>query len=195
MKYILYTILATALIFSSCKTKKIQEAKTTEVVEEAEIVEEVEEVVQKTKEEDSKFKTSIGEAVPQFTFEATDGKTYSMKDFKGKTVWLNFFATWCGPCLVEIPELNKLTVQYEDVVFISIGREHTVEELIPFAEKKKMTYIVGADPERAVYNLFADKYIPRNYLINKEGKIEHQEIGYNAEGFQKLVADMEKMIR
>lgn len=186
MKYLYYFLFISLFSLAACKAPKIIEAKP-----DSEPTIEIE----KTPDGDYKYKTSIGEAVPQFTFEAVDGKKYSMKDFKGKTVWLNFFATWCGPCLVEIPELNKLSEKHEDVIFISIGRDHTVEELIPFAENKKMTYLVGADPNKEIYSLFADKYIPRNYLINKKGKIVHQEIGYNAESFEELVHGLEKMIQ
>ncbi len=143
---------------------------------------------------ESSTKTEIGQKVPQVEFKATDGKTYSMKDFEGKVVWLNFFATWCGPCLVEIPELEKLSEKYPDVVFISIGRGHEVEDLIPFAEKKKMTYIVGADPDKEVYLQFADKYIPRNVIIDKEGNIKLQEIGYKEEDFKALVKHMEELL-
>lgn len=142
--------------------------------------------------EKRQFKTEIGKKTPDFTFEAIDGKTYSLKDFKGKTVWLNFFATWCGPCLVEIPELLKLSEKYEDVVFIGIGRGHTVEELKAFAESKNITYIVGADPDKKIFNLFADKYIPRNYLI-KKCKVKRQEVGYKKEEFEKLVEHLDEL--
>lgn len=140
------------------------------------------------------FKTEIGEKTPDFSFEAIDGKTYSLKDFKGKTVWLNFFATWCGPCLVEIPELLKLSEKYEDVVFIGIGRGHTVGELKTFAESKNITYIIGADPDKKIFNLFADKYIPRNYLIKKR-KIRQQEVGFKKEEFDVLVGHLEKLAK
>ncbi|MGK0388977.1 MAG: thiol-disulfide isomerase/thioredoxin [Maribacter sp.] len=143
-------------------------------------------------EEKRQFKTEIGNGTPDFTFEATDGKTYSLKDFKGKTVWLNFFATWCGPCLIEIPELIKLSEKYEDVVFIGIGRGHTVEELKAFAKLKNITYIVAADPDKKIFNLFADKYIPRNYLI-KKCKVKQQEVGYKKEEFEKLIEHLKEL--
>ena len=138
------------------------------------------------------FKTEVGEKTPDFTFEATDGKTYSLKDFKGKTVWLNFFTTWCRPCLTEIPGLIKLSEEYKDVVFIGIGRGHDVEELKAFAKSRNITYIIGADPDKKIFNIFADKYVPRNYLIKKH-KVKQQEVGYKKEKFEELAKRLEEL--
>lgn len=194
MKYLPSIILVLIFTFSACKSSKIQENSTATV--ETQTTKPVSKpkstpIVKPKPPKDERFKTDIGADIPDFSFAAIDGKTYNISDFKGKVVWLNFFATWCGPCLVEIPELNELSEENKDVVFISIGREHTVEELIPFAEKKEMTYIVGADPERNIFRLFGEKYIPRNYLIDKEGKIVEQRVGYNETTLKKLVAAME----
>lgn len=200
MKYLPSIIFLIIFSLSACKSKKIQESAPVVVEAPAPVPTPNPEPKPKPAPrpkpepyEDKRFKTTVGEAIPDFSFAATDGKTYNISDFKGKVVWLNFFATWCGPCLVEIPELNKLSDKHQDIVFISIGRDHTVEELIPFAEKKKMTYLVGADPGKSIFKLFGEKYIPRNYLIDKKGNIAHQKIGYNESTFKKFVSEMEAM--
>lgn len=186
MKYLFSIIITIPFLFFACKSTSTSTSESTSTSTTSTTT-----TTTSTTSKDDKFKTRVGEEVPQFSLKAIDGKTYSMKKFKGKTVWLNFFATWCGPCLEEIPELNKLAEKNEDVIFISIGRGHTTDELIPFAEKKNMTYIVAADPDKEIYNLFADKYIPRNYLINKKGKIIHQEYGYDKGSFKELVSIFE----
>jgi len=186
MKHLLFIAIISSFTILGCKPKEVLPASVEkpepELVETGKI------------EKEERFKTDIGAKVPDFSFKARDWKKYSMKKFKGKIVWLNFFATWCGPCLVEIPELNKLHEKHPDVVFISLARGQTIEELIPFAKEKKMEYIVGADPDKEVFTLFADKFIPRNYLIDKKGIIRQQEIGFDEEAFAHFVSDLEKIM-
>ena len=95
---------------------------------------------------------------------------------------LNFFATWCGPFKREMPELQKLHEKYQDnksFVLISVGREHSVEEVKKFAEENKLTFAFAADPQRETYKLFATGLIPRCYVIDRNGKIVLRTVGYN----------------
>ncbi|MEK6657188.1 MAG: redoxin domain-containing protein, partial [Nitrospirota bacterium] len=60
------------------------------------------------------FSLSIGETAPDFNLKDLEGKDVSLKDFKGKVVFINFWATWCSPCKKEFPELNKFYETYKD---------------------------------------------------------------------------------
>ena len=147
-------------------------------------------VAQETEDPNSFNLTKVGQTVPDFSFTSTDGKTYQMSDLKGKTVLLNFFATWCGPCMKEMPHLEaEIWKEFKDrdFVVLALGREHSMEEIKKFNDKKGFTFPIGPDPERKTYSKFFTKYIPRNVLVNKKGEIIYQEQGYTEEEFKELI--------
>ncbi|NOZ62864.1 MAG: TlpA family protein disulfide reductase [Calditrichaeota bacterium] len=143
-------------------------------------------------------RTKKGQQVPEFKVTTLAGKEVAINDLKGKVVLINFFATWCPPCKAEMPHLEKEIWQKyknrDDFFLISIGREHKAEELVKFKKQKGFTFPIAPDPKRGVYSLFAEKMIPRNYVIDKDGKIALQEIGYNEELFSQLKSTLENLL-
>lgn len=134
-------------------------------------------------------RTEIGQKVPQFSMRPLSSDSLSMDDLKGELILINFFATWCNPCMQEMPKLEKeIWQEYQDdgLQVYCVGREHTADELKKFVKKKNLTVPVVPDPEREIYSHFASKYIPRNIIIDQQGKIIFQEIGYNDEKLAKI---------
>jgi peroxiredoxin len=134
--------------------------------------------------------TKVGDKAPQFACRTIDGKTIDISKLQGKIIMINFFATWCGPCNIELPVLQKnIWEKYrnnQDFVLIILGREHSEKEVKEFVTKKNFTMPFAPDPGRAVFKLFASQSIPRNVIIGKDGKIIFQSIGYVEEEFKKI---------
>jgi peroxiredoxin len=131
-----------------------------------------------------------GDKAPSFICETLDGKIIDISKLQGKTILLNFFATWCPPCNRELPELQKNVwnkyMHNPDFVLIVLGREHSEREIRDFVQEKKYTMPFAPDPKREVFKLFASQSIPRNFIIGKNGKIIYQSIGYTKLEFSKM---------
>ena len=132
----------------------------------------------------------IGDQVPSFTFETSPGKTQNISEFRGKTVLITFFATWCGPCRKELPHIQaelfnkyKNNPNFELLIF---GREHSWAEVNKFKAENKFTMPFYPDPERKIFSKFAKQSIPRNFLISPEGKILFSTIGFEEKNFKSL---------
>lgn len=133
---------------------------------------------------------NVSDQVPAFEFEKSPGNKVSINDFKGKTILITFFATWCGPCRQELPHIQSdIFNKYKknsNFELIILGREHTWEEVTKFKESNKFSMPFYPDPERKVYAQFAGQYIPRNFLVSSEGKIIYTSIGFNEKEFDKM---------
>ncbi len=135
--------------------------------------------------------TKVGQDAPDFSFTTIEGKTYKLSELRGKTVLVVFFATWCAPCMKELPLIEKeIWNEYksrDNFTMIALGREHSMDEIKKFNEKKGFTFPLGPDPERKIYSKYFSYYIPRNVVISKEGKIIFQKQGYREVDAKNLV--------
>ena len=147
--------------------------------------------------EDGSTLTRPGQDAPPFRIDTTDGQTLTPASLKGKVVLINFFATWGGPCVAEMPELVKLRERFKDAPsfeMVAVGREHQPAEVTAFAEQHHLTFPVAADPSRSAYDLFARQYVPRNYVIDRTGKIIYQSVGFSAQEFTEMTAAIERAL-
>ncbi|MCH5689884.1 TlpA family protein disulfide reductase [Niabella sp. W65] len=140
-----------------------------------------------------------GDKVPAFTFEIEKGKTVSIADYKGKLVLINLFATWCPPCRKELPEMQKQVWEKhsknDKFALFVFGREENWDVLNPFKEKFKYTFPILPDVGRGVFGKFATQSIPRNILIDENGTIIYQSIGYEPAEFKKLIELIDKKLK
>jgi peroxiredoxin len=108
-----------------------------------------------------------------FVIKDMDGKDVNLAAFRGKVVLLNFWATWCGPCLQEIPEFVDLQARYRDqgLVIVGISVDDPIERLKPFAQEFRMNYPVLAGADRTdVQEAYGPMFgIPVSVLISRDG--------------------------
>jgi peroxiredoxin len=142
--------------------------------------------------------TKPGQQMPEIAWVTLDGQKFDRKALHGKVVLINFFATWCGPCMEEMPHLQKdifQKVKDKNFIMVAIGREHSEVELKEFRKKRELTIPIAADPERKIYGRFATQYIPRNYVIAADGKIAFQSVGFTEPEFKKILDVIDKELK
>ncbi|MBF0236565.1 MAG: TlpA family protein disulfide reductase [SAR324 cluster bacterium] len=114
-------------------------------------------------------------------FEGTlpDGTLVHLSDYKDKIVFLNFWATWCVPCLKELPDMEKLNQEFKDkgLVILAIGMGESTEKIQNFLQKKPFSMKFIADPEMQITQLYGVQNIPVTYLIHPGGEVFARAVG------------------
>ncbi len=113
-----------------------------------------------------------------FTLTDLQGKTWTLKDLKGKVVLVNFWATWCPPCRKEMPDLEALYNRFQDqgFVILAVSEDEETAKVAPFIAEQKITYPILLDPGNKVNNLFQVEGIPKSFVYDREGKLVAQSI-------------------
>lgn len=129
---------------------------------------------------------------PDFTLTDQYGNTHTLSDYKGKTVFLNFWATWCPPCKEEMPYIEEIYKEYgineEDVIILGVafpkmGGEKSVEGITKFLEDEGYTFPVVMDTSQELAYYYGISAFPTTFMINPEGNVE----GYLQGGMKKDV--------
>jgi peroxiredoxin len=122
----------------------------------------------------------VGEIAPDFMLKKFEGDTISLADYRGKVVFLNFWATWCPPCVEEMPSMEMLYQKLQgrefEILAINVGEEG--EKIIrPFMGKHSLTFPVLLDPNKKIYGLYGLTGIPETFIIDKNGIVDSKIIG------------------
>lgn len=129
----------------------------------------------------------VGEILPDFSMTDLNGKTKNLKDFRGKTVMLNFWATWCPPCRAEMPSMETLWNKNKNkdfvILAVSVDREKT-SKVADFIKANKYTFPVFHDTNGKLAQMFLIRSIPTTYILDKSGVILSKKMG--AEDWSKL---------
>jgi cytochrome c biogenesis protein CcmG/thiol:disulfide interchange protein DsbE len=121
-----------------------------------------------------------GSVAPDFTLETTDGNTVSLQDFQGEIIIMNFWATWCGPCAMEMPHLQEVYDERsgEGVVLLSIDIGESKSKVQDFITQGGFTFPVLLDTQAKVAELYClPQVLPQTLFVDTDGTIEAKKVG------------------
>ena len=131
-------------------------------------------------------KPDVGFRAPEYSAQTLAGDSVSLASYRGKVVLLNVWATWCGPCRKEIPELRVINSRYSSqgltVVGVTVDTEGTETQIADFVKEFRMDYPLWHDPNERISALYAIVGLPASFLIDRAGVIRWKATGPIAPG-------------
>lgn len=117
---------------------------------------------------------------PDFTLRTLDGRNLRLQEQRGRVVLVNFWATWCGPCRVEMPHLNRLHDKYRaaGLVLLGVNVDEDPRAAAGVAAKLGVQFPVLLDTDKAVSRLYDLNSMPSTVLIDRDGRVRHVHRGY-----------------
>ncbi len=121
-----------------------------------------------------------GKAAPDFNLPGIN-RPIQLSDYKGKVVYLDFWASWCGPCKQSFPWMNALQEKYgeKDFKVVAINLDVNTEDWKKFLETVPANFDIALDPKGLIAKQFGVKGMPTSLIIDREGKVHVQHAGYN----------------
>lgn len=140
----------------------------------------------------------VGQTAPAYAAWTMAGDSVSLAALRGKVVLLNVWATWCGPCRKEIPELRALDAAYRgrglELIGVSVDTDGTDETIKEFVKEFTMDYAIWRDPNEAVSATFRLAGVPATFLIDRRGIIRWKATGVVEPGDSTLTDAIEKAL-
>jgi peroxiredoxin len=139
----------------------------------------------------------VGFRAPGFSVPALDGRSLSLADYRGQVVMINFWATWCVPCRVEMPSMENLYERYGgrgfEILAVSGGEGPNVVQ--PFIKNLKLSFPILLDERFEVHEKYEVSAIPSTFLVDKGGVVTHRFFGavdWNDDQFKELIGKLIK---
>jgi thiol-disulfide isomerase/thioredoxin len=112
-----------------------------------------------------------GVEAPNFTLRLDDGRFLTLQDLRGRPVMINFWASWCGPCRLEMPDIVAQAQADPDLVVMAVNVQETMAHVQPFVEEFHMTMPVALDPNAELRTLYQVRGMPSSMFIDRTGNI------------------------
>jgi TonB family protein len=138
----------------------------------------------------------VGKDAIAFALKDLDGNQVDLQTLKGKVVLLDFWASWCGPCVAELPHIEKLHKDFKDRGLVTLGVDNEDAEIArAFIKKKGYTFTTLVDEGKEVTMKYGVSGIPRVFIIDRDGKVKWQTLGYGSGKEVELRSAVEKILK
>lgn len=129
--------------------------------------------------EETKDKEEEKVPAPDFKLKDLKGNEVSLNDYKGKKVFLNFWASWCPPCKAEMPDMEKLYQETKDtdLVILAVSVDEKISDAAKFVKDNNLNFSVLFDEEKLESSKYGIRYLPTSYFIDKDGNIFYMHTG------------------
>ena len=137
-----------------------------------------------------------GTQAPGFTAKTFDGKEISLADYRGKIVFVDFWASWCSPCRESLPMYDKLAADFgaDDFAVIAVNLDETASDARKFIAQHPVRYTIVQNPQGDIPKAFGVSGMPSSYLIDRDGTIRQRHIGFSKKDVDMLRAEVTKLL-
>jgi len=120
---------------------------------------------------------AVDDPAPDFETKNLNGETFRLSDQKGKVVVLDFWATWCGPCVREMPMLQEYQSKYPGFVMLGVDQKEEAAKVKDFIDKSSIKYPILLDPDGKVSEMFQIMLLPTTIFIDEQGVVRFRHLG------------------
>lgn len=145
------------------------------------------------------FAQKTGQKAPDFSAKTLNGETIELKNFTGSAVILDFWASWCGPCLKEMPFLIEMQKKYadKDLKIIAINIDNNKKNVKKFIRKlgKEVPFPIIFDKDKTLPKLYQPEAMPTTIFIGRDGIIRYRHKGFREKDIPEFIDEIEKLIK
>lgn len=140
---------------------------------------------------------NTGATAPDFSLPSLDGASkVNLTDYKGKVVYLDFWASWCGPCRVSFPILDQLSKELKASGFevVGVNVDEKTQDATNFLKESPVSFTLAADPKASLPETYGVQGMPTSYLIDRQGKVRMVHSGFKKADADHLKAEIVKLL-